>query len=573
MDEQTQTPEKNEQNAKTTKKEGGCPYAFPSCNSSVASSAPPSPQMTPLEAVEMAKKSCPAFKEGSCPFRNVQDADSMRLALQTLPPSHFSTNRTTQIQQGAPNASDEIGESLKIALTHVHTISSTLQNDQLSSNHSTTSGENTPHTRSRSSSYIISGGCPFKTQYGNDTTFVNAMEEFSLFGLMGKILEESLHSSPIDVQPTTVGNNVAKPMKRVRSTTSLSSSLKIGTQDSHSAAESVHFVKEFIKGNIDKTLYTILIQNLLVVYEQLEELLEQHAPNHFPSLHFPKELSRVEALREDVDFFKGQVQSYKISQATQDYVRRLKHISESEPLLLLSHAYTRYLGDLSGGKILARVAKRAMNLQGSDAGLAFYQFDNIPSAKLFKDSYRQALDDLELTDEQVERLVAEANVAFVLNMRIFEELDVLNGIDGAFVREYESATVYFENCVKKQASRIGNTDQDNDDTTEKKYEDASKCPFAALGGPNPHKMMATPAKVEPSQDEKEPILENKELKFNDTVTQPSQQTAGSKNERCPWPFIFFHDPQTGLRDFQTWIVFGLLLCYIWNKVEDRIPLA
>ena len=38
------------------------------------------------------------------------------------------------------------------------------------------------------------------------------------------------------------------------------------------------------------------------------------------------------------------------------------------------------------------------------------------------------MDKMYLTDAEIERLVAEANVAFVLNMRIFEELDVMSGV-------------------------------------------------------------------------------------------------------------------------------------------------
>mmetsp|Transcript_25325 Transcript_25325/g.37511 ORF Transcript_25325/g.37511 Transcript_25325/m.37511 type:complete len:89 (+) Transcript_25325:441-707(+) len=74
---------------------------------------------------------------------------------------------------------------------------------------------------------------------------------------------------------------------------------------------------------------------------------------------FQKELSRTEALKEDgLDGIKG------ASPATLDYIRRIEYIAEVEPLLLLSHAYTRYLGDLSGGKVLARVVKRALHPQG-----------------------------------------------------------------------------------------------------------------------------------------------------------------------------------------------------------------
>jgi hypothetical protein len=36
--------------------------------------------------------------------------------------------------------------------------------------------------------------------------------------------------------------------------------------------------------------------------------------------------------------------------------------------------------------------------------------------------------------------------------------------------------------------------------------------------------------------------------------------------RCPWPFIFAHDPVAGLRDWQTWACTGLLLCWImWTR--------
>ena len=71
----------------------------------------------------------------------------------------------------------------------------------------------------------------------------------------------------------------------------------------------------------------------------------------------------------------------------------------------------------------------------------------------FKDGYRQALHKMYLTNAEIERLVAGANVAFVLNMRIFEELYVLSGVYGAEVRSYESATGYYEDCVECRVSK------------------------------------------------------------------------------------------------------------------------
>ena len=36
-------------------------------------------------------------------------------------------------------------------------------------------------------------------------------------------------------------------------------------------------------------------------------------------------------------------------------------------------------------------------------------------------------------------------------------------------------------------------------------------------------------------------------------------------ERCPWPFVFFHDPKQGLKDTPTWIT--LLYIIIWRCVK------
>ena len=429
-------------------------------------------------------------------------------------------------------------------------------------------------------------------------------------------------------------------LKKSKSNTSLSTALKIGTAQSHSSAESVHFVKEFIKGNINQSLYIILLRNLYWVYKTLEYNLNIYAPIEFPTLD-KRELYREKALEDDLEFFmvgldfnhhnnsnidggddddekdveeeRDEMLQRKIppSNATKDYIHRIEYIAKTEPLLLLSHAYTRYLGDLSGGKVLARVAKRALNLKsttttttttsnqststsGCDDGLSFYHFSQIPSAKKFKDEYRYALDNLDfLSVEQIERLVAEANVAFVLNMRIFEELDVLDGVIGASVRDYNEATCYYENCIKDQLEREKNRRSNNlheeddeedlnellDLNTENEVE--SKCPFAKLGGPNPHALMNKNNDVDsairdntrnntsssPSSSSSTTSLTTTRNITNNNQIESSLQETQDTNARCPWPFVFFHDPKTGMKDWQTWLVIGLFLSWSWTIVS------
>jgi Heme oxygenase len=139
-------------------------------------------------------------------------------------------------------------------------------------------------------------------------------------------------------------------------------------------------------------------------------------------------------------------------------------------------------------------------------GLAFYEFDQIASAKLFKDEFRAAMDALRLPPGDVDRLVHEANIAFLLNMRIFEVLDVKANFPGSSVRSLGEVLAF-------EPSATG----------------SNECPFAkpsAGGG------------------------------------------GGVPNARCPWPFIFLHDPVAALRDWQTWALLGVLLSMAWRFLDS-----
>lgn len=100
--------------------------------------------------------------------------------------------------------------------------------------------------------------------------------------------------------------------------------------------------------------------------------------------------------------------------ATLAYCSRLTTL---HPTLLLAHAYTRFLGDLSGGQHIVRKASKRFPCA---EGFAFYAF-TAPAAEL-KARFRSAMERAELGEGGVERLVGEANTAFDLNTGLFEAL-------------------------------------------------------------------------------------------------------------------------------------------------------
>lgn len=207
-------------------------------------------------------------------------------------------------------------------------------------------------------------------------------------------------------------------------TSNLTIQLREGTSKSHSMAENVSFVKSFLGGVIDKNSYSHMLANLYFVYLSLEEAMENNKTNEFiQPIYFP-ELNRTESLKKDLAFYYGEDWQSNLvpSEATKLYIDRILEVSDKRPDLLVAHAYTRYLGDLSGGQILKKIAQRAMNLQ-STKGLAFYEFDNIDDEQQFKQNYKFALDSLPVDSKVSRQIVAEANVAFNLNMKLFQELE------------------------------------------------------------------------------------------------------------------------------------------------------
>ncbi|WLT38789.1 heme oxygenase (biliverdin-producing) [Synechocystis sp. B12] len=203
----------------------------------------------------------------------------------------------------------------------------------------------------------------------------------------------------------------------------LASQLREGTKKSHSMAENVGFVKCFLKGVVEKNSYRKLVGNLYFVYSAMEEEMAKFKDHPILShIYFP-ELNRKQSLEQDLQFYYGPNwrQEVKISAAGQAYVDRVREVAATAPELLVAHSYTRYLGDLSGGQILKKIAQNAMNLH--DGGTAFYEFADIDDEKAFKNTYRQAMNDLPIDQATAERIVDEANDAFAMNMKMFNELE------------------------------------------------------------------------------------------------------------------------------------------------------
>lgn len=100
--------------------------------------------------------------------------------------------------------------------------------------------------------------------------------------------------------------------------------------------------------------------------------------------------------------------------AGDNYARRIAEAAKGNGARLIAHAYTRYLGDLSGGLILQRLLTRSLELRPAE--LSFYDFPKYPDLAALKSAYREALDLAGRQAGDLKTVVEEGALAFTLNI-------------------------------------------------------------------------------------------------------------------------------------------------------------
>lgn len=201
----------------------------------------------------------------------------------------------------------------------------------------------------------------------------------------------------------------------------ISNKLREDTRDLHLVAERSSFMQAFFRGQVSREVYCHMLARLQQVYALIEKYQTENADHPvLGKMYFP-ELFRVEAMQQDLAFFKHMADN-KMTEATKNYADRIEWLAAHWPVGIIAHQYTRYLGDLSGGQMIKKVVKRAYNLENEN-GVSFYNFSDVPDIPAFKERYRIAIDSLPMDEDEKQRLVDEANLSFRYNIALFNELE------------------------------------------------------------------------------------------------------------------------------------------------------
>jgi heme oxygenase len=197
--------------------------------------------------------------------------------------------------------------------------------------------------------------------------------------------------------------------------------LRTDTRRLHAAVERAGIMPHLLRGELGRVGYCRLLRNLHEIYRTLEPALLRHAARPQVAPVVLPELFRAEALGSDLaSLYGADWPVLELMTATRMYVERLRQVADDAPGLLVAHAYVRYLGDLSGGRILRQIVADSLGLSGS-SGLRFYDFGADAQARGLASRLRQGID-AACAMSPLDPIVAEAQHAFRLHARLFEEL-------------------------------------------------------------------------------------------------------------------------------------------------------
>lgn len=204
----------------------------------------------------------------------------------------------------------------------------------------------------------------------------------------------------------------------------LSKRLYQETKVLHEQLESRSFVLALRDQKLAEKDYIQHLADLKLVYETLEQGMRENKNIPPIKVLFDEKLCRTSALEKDLRSFHAL--DTKPTASARQYAEHLKELAATKPILLLAHAYVRYLGDLSGGRMI----KKSVEQLFPGEHTAFYDFDdllgqNAIGAKFveYKNKWKDHLDTQEFTDNDKMALENEAKMGFEFAGRMFSELE------------------------------------------------------------------------------------------------------------------------------------------------------
>ena len=190
----------------------------------------------------------------------------------------------------------------------------------------------------------------------------------------------------------------------------------------HAASEHTGFIKKITDGTATKETYGEYLFNLSVMYKAIEETLDANADNEVLKPFVTKELYKHELIEKDLEYLLGDsVKNLTLLASTKAFLARIDEIKDTNPELIIAHAYTRFLADLFGGRMFMDLFTNRYHI--AKEGLNYYKCEGVDDIRTYVMGYAMKLNNLNLSEDLEKKLIDEVSNAYIYNLAVSCELE------------------------------------------------------------------------------------------------------------------------------------------------------
>ncbi len=198
-----------------------------------------------------------------------------------------------------------------------------------------------------------------------------------------------------------------------------SDTVRQDTRVDHEQAERSAFIVSLLGGELDKRAHVELLKALHPVYRELERSLVEQSGQPSIDLFDDRRLDRCERIADDLRTYGVDADTEGSLSASRAYVE-LIHDAAQSPQRLLAHHYTRYLGDMAGGRVIASRLASQYGIEPS--ALTYYDFSGLDDVHAYRKQYKVHLDEAAWTEAERAEFIEESRRAYRANSELFADL-------------------------------------------------------------------------------------------------------------------------------------------------------
>lgn len=196
--------------------------------------------------------------------------------------------------------------------------------------------------------------------------------------------------------------------------------MKQETWAEHEASKDSDFAISIMSGKFGYRGFIEWQRALYPIYIKLENILKKSRND--PVLHIfdHRKLDRAERIYSDLQKLgTDPILEPSPLKTIGPYVTAIQNASVI-PQRLMAYHYTRYMGDMNGGQVIARAME---NICGIDKNaLSCYDFSEVGDTYHYRKQYKTLLELSPWTEEEREAFIDEAKIAYERNADLFDEL-------------------------------------------------------------------------------------------------------------------------------------------------------